>query len=296
MSQCLLRYRGRDIGPQDVEFIRQFIADRPQMSRRRLSAELCRAWNWVQPNGALRDMVCRGLMLALHRGGWIELPPTRMRVPNNVIAHRRRRATDQCVDQTPLQCTLKELGPLRIEQVRRQEGEDLWAYLLAEHHYLGYIRPVGEHLKYLVWANARPIAAMGWSSAPRHLAPRDRFIGWSADQRRENLALLAYNTRFLILPWIEVRHLASHLLARVARRICLDWQQLYQHPVYLLETFIDPARFSGTCYRAANWIDLGQTTGRGHNARTSRRDQPRKELWVYPLVRDFQRRLMQNHG
>lgn len=291
MSPCLLRYRGRDIGPQDVEFIRQFIADRPNLSRRGLSAELCRAWNWVQPNGALRDMVCRGLMLALHRGGWIQLPPTRVRVPNNVIAHRRRRAGVHFVDSSPLKCTLKELGPLRVEQVRRREGEDLWAQLLAAYHYLGYIRPVGEHLKYLVWAQGRPVAAMGWSSAPRHLAPRDRFIGWSITQRRQNLHLLAYNTRFLIMPWIEVRHLASHLLAYIARRISLDWQQLYHHRVHLLETFIDPARFAGTCYRAANWTYLGQTSGVGHNSRTNRRDQPRKQLWVYALGKDFRERL-----
>ena len=293
MSTTILRYRGRDIGPEEVQFISQLIAQHPHLSRRRLSAELCRAWNWVQPNGALRDKVCRGLLLALHRGGWIQLPALRKNPPNNVIAHRRRRAQEQPVEQRPIVGRLQDLQPLKIEQVRRTPAEDLWAQLLAQHHYLGYSRPVGEHLKYLVWARERPVAALGWSSAPRHLGPRDRYIGWSVSERKAGLHLLAYNTRFLIMPWVVVPHLASHLLARVARRICADWQEVYQHPVYWLETFIDPARFAGTCYRAANWIDLGQTTGRGHNALTYRCDQPRKQLWAYPLSPHFRRLLKQ---
>lgn len=293
MSNKILRYRGRDIGPDEIQFIGQLIAQHPDLSRRRLSAVLCRAWNWVQPNGALRDMVCRGLLLALHRGGWIQLPEPRKGVLNNVIAHRRRRAQEELVDQSPLVSSLEDLGPLKMEQVRRSQGEDLWAQLLAHYHYLGYGRPVGEHLKYLVWAQGRPVAALGWSSAPRHLGPRDRYIGWSIQERKAGLHLLAYNTRFLIMPWVRVRHLASHLLGRLARQICADWQAVYQHPVYWLETFIDPARFAGTCYRAANWIDLGPTTGRGHNDHTYRYDQPRKELWAYPLLANFRQLLRQ---
>lgn len=294
MSDTILRYRGRDIGPEDIEFIGQLIAQHPDLSRRRLSAQLCQAWNWVQPNGALRDMVCRGLLLALHRAGWIQLPAKRVEVPNNVVAHRRRRIHDELIDQSPLVATLAELGPLTIEQVRRAQGEDLFAQLLAHHHYLGYCRPVGEHLKYLVWVRGRPVACLGWSSAPRHLAARDRYIGWSAQQRKANLQGIAYNTRFLIVPWVKVPDLASHLLGRLARRLCADWQRVYQHPIHLLETFIDPARFAGTSYRAANWICLGQTTGRGHNARTHHCDQPRKELWVYALSPNFRHDLTAN--
>jgi hypothetical protein len=180
---------------------------------------------------------------------------------------------------------------LEVRQVRRTPEEALFGRLMQAHHYLRYTQPVGEHLKYLVWAGGDPIAALAWSSAPRHLAARDQFIGWPAAVRRQNLHLIAYNTRFLILPWVRVPHLASHLLSQIARRISQDWQAVYAHPIHLLETFIDPARFRGTCYRAANWIGLGLTTGRGHNARTSRRDQPRKELWVYPLSADFRCRL-----
>jgi hypothetical protein len=191
---------------------------------------------------------------------------------------------------------LTELGALEIRLVRRTEAEALFAALLQAHHYLGYSRPVGAHLKYLVYAQDRPVACLAWSSAPRHLGPRDRFIGWSPEVRRRHLHLIAYNTRFLILPWARVPHLASHLLGRMARQLSADWQAVYQHPIYLLETFIDPARFAGTCYRAANWILLGQTTGRGHNARTSRCDQPRKELWVYPLGPDFRSQLTRADG
>ncbi len=163
--------------------------------------------------------------------------------------------------------------------------------MLHAHHYLRYTQPVGEHLKYLVFAGSDPVAALAWSSAPRHLAARDRFIGWPPEIRRQHLHLLAYNTRFLIMPWLRVPLLASHLLGQVARRISEDWQALYAHPIHLLETFIDPARFCGTCYRAANWICLGLTSGRGHNARTHQCDRPRKELWVYPLSKNFRQHL-----
>ena len=290
MSRTLLRYRGREITPADTAFVQRLIAENPGWSRRRLSAELCRAWNWVQANGTLRDMVCRSLLLQLHRAGLIVLPAKRMSPPNNVVAHPPP-APCLSLEERPRECTLGELGPLEIRQVRRTAHEALFGQLMQAEHYLRYTQPVGEHLKYLVFAGAEPIAAMAWSSAPRHLAARDRFIGWTPEVRRRHLHLIAYNTRFLILRRVKVRHLASHLLGRVARQIADDWQALYAHPVYLLETFIDPARFRGRCYRAANWIGLGLTTGRGHNALTSRRDQPRKELWVYPLSKDFRRHL-----
>jgi len=290
MSRTLLRYRGREITPADTAFVQRLIAENPGWSRRRLSAELCRAWNWVQANGTLRDMVCRSLLLQLHRAGLIVLPAKRMSPPNNVVV-RPPPAPCLSLEERPRECTLGELGPLEIRQVRRTAHEALFGQLMQAEHYLRYTQPVGEHLKYLVFAGAEPIAAMAWSSAPRHLAARDRFIGWTPEMRRRHLHLIAYNTRFLILRRVKVRHLASHLLGRVARQIADDWQALYAHPVCLLETFIDPARFRGSCYRAANWIGLGLTTGRGHNALTSRRDQPRKELWVYPLSKDFRRHL-----
>jgi hypothetical protein len=171
--------------------------------------------------------------------------------------------------------------------VRRTPAEPLFNALIDEHHYLGYTQPVGAHLKYVVYAHERPVACLSFSSAPRHLRPRDRFLGWSDEARRRNVHLVAYNPRFLILPWVEVRHLASHVLSRVTRRLVPDWKRIYGHPIYFLETFVDPERYRGTCYRAANWVVLGRTTGRGHNAPTKRRTRSIKEVLGYPLTRRF---------
>ena len=280
-----LRYRGREVTAGEVEFTRRLISAHAAASRRRLSALLCEAWNWRQPNGELRDMVCRSLMLELHRAGLIELPPVRCRPPNNVTAKRKTEGAR--IDRTAIRTALAEIRPLEFRQVCRSPEERLFASLIQEHHYLGYTQPVGEHLKYLVFGHGRPVACFAWCSAARHLAPRDRFIGWSAEARKRNLHLLAYNTRFLILPWIEVPHLASHLLGKMSRRISGDWERLYGHRVYYLETFVDPARFRGTCYRAANWLLLGVTTGRGHNASTHQARVPIKEILGYPLSKHF---------
>ena len=290
--QRTLSYRHRVITDADLVFIRGLIAENPQCSRRALSIKLCEAWNWVQANGALRDMVCRAMMLMLHRQGLIELPPVRVvaRVLRQGLSGRDKPAAVS-VDQTALSVSLVELGPLQVRQVRRTPEEALFNSLLQEHHYLGYTQPVGEHLKYLVFAQGRPIACMAWSSAPRHLGSRDRFIGWDKQARLKNIGLLAYNTRFLILPWMSVAHLASHILGRMARTLSADWQRLYGHPIYYLETFIDPQRFRGTCYRAANWKVLGVTTGRGKDDRAHKANRPIKEVLGYPLVKDFRQRL-----
>lgn len=292
---CVLRYRGKNVTPAEVQFIRELIAAHPSLSRRRLSTKLCQAWNWVQANGQLRTMVCRGLMLALHRAGWIELPSVRQ-VSLNPLAQRRKPVRVLDLSWEPIQAKVRELGPIEIRQVRRTPEEKLFGSLMEAHHYLSYTQPVGEHLKHLVLAGGTPIACLTWSSAPRHLAPRDRFIGWTQEQRKAGIGGIAYNSRFLLLPWAKVPHLASHLLARVAPIVSADWQKLYQHPIHLLETFIDPERFRGSCYRAANWIYLGQSTGRGKADLTHRPNRSLKELWVYPLSRDFRQRLCHHHG
>ena len=287
--EVLLKYRGREVSAVEVAFIRTLLAENPEASRRALSKKLCEAWHWVQPNGALRDMVCRGLMLELDRAGLIELPPVRCRPRNNVLKHRD--AGSVAVDTTPLRAALAALQPIEFRQVRGTEHEPLFGALLAAHHYLGYTRPVGEQLKYLVYAQGRPIACFAWSSAPRHLAARDRFIGWSAQARHQNIRFVAYNSRFLILPWVEVAHLASHLLGRMAKRLSRDWEALYAHPVYYLESFVDPTRFQGTCYRAANWQFLGRTTGRGKADQTKKSNRSSKQVLGYPLTRHFRSRL-----
>jgi hypothetical protein len=256
---------------------------------------LCEALDWKQANGALRDVVCRGVLLMLERAGEIELPPVR-RLIRGQRRTGRPRPEAVLMDTTRLAATLKELGPIDTLPVRRTADEPLFNSLMEHHHYLGYEQPVGEHLKYLVWAQGRPIACLAWSSAPRHLASRDHYIGWSAAARRRNIRFIAYNTRFLILPWIEVPHLASHILGRMAARISEDWQALYGHPIYFLETFVDPERFRGTCYRAANWVLLGKTTGRGKQSNSYVPNRSIKEVLGYPLTRRFRQLLGETEG
>ena len=281
-------YRGRKVSAAEMEGIRALIAAHPTCSRWRLSFKLCEAWNWVQPNGQPRAMLARSLMLALHRAGHIRLPAQRFRPPNNVVHHRAPVVEPELpLESGTLECSLAELGSLEIRQVRRTPEEALFGRLLQSHHYLRYTRPVGEHLKQVVYAQGRPVACLAWSSAPRHLGPRDRFIGWCPEQRRAHLHLVAYNTRFLILPCVRVPHLASHLLAQAVRQLSADWERLYAHPIYLAETFIDPERFRGTCYRAANWIHLGATTGRGRQDRDHTLQVGVKDLYVYPLQPHF---------
>jgi hypothetical protein len=285
------RYRGRVVTTDDVTSIRQLIAENPGASRRRLSEKLCETWQWKQANGALRDMVCRGLLLMLHRAGEIELPPIRFKTLNPFVL--RVTPAPMLIDTTPIAGALKELRPIDLQQVRRTGDEPLFNSLMEQHHYLKYEQPVGEHLKYLAWAQGRPIACLAWSSAPRHLGSRDRYIGWSAEARRRNIHFIAYNTRFLILPWVRVPHLASHILGRMAAVLSDDWQRMYHHPIYFAETFIDPGRFRGTCYRAANWQLLGLTTGRGKNDQTNKPNRPIKEVLGLPLTSRFREQLTQ---
>jgi len=285
------RYRGRVLTADDVTLIRQLIAENPMTSRRRLSEKLCEVWQWRQANGTLRAMVCRGLLLMLHRAGEIELPPVRFKTLNPFVV--RATPTPMLIDTTPIGVSLKELQPIELQQVRRTGDEPLFNSLMEQHHYLKYEQPVGEHLKYLAWAKSRPIACLAWSSAPRHLGSRDRYIGWSAEARRRNIRFIAYNTRFLILPWVRVPHLASHLLGRMAAVLSEDWSRRYSHPIYFAETFIDPGRFRGTCYRAANWQLLGFTTGRGKNDQTNKPNRPIKEILGLPLTPRFREYLSQ---
>ena len=284
------RYRGRVITAREVEFIRQWIAEHPGANRRQLSLQLCEVWGWRQANGALRDMVCRGLLLELERAGRVKLPPASHVHRNPSTRHGLegvKTLTPPLLDTTPLESPLGALRPLEIQPVRRTADEPLFNYLVAEYHPLGYTRPVGEHLKYLVYAAGRPIACLAWLSAPRHLGARDRFIGWSAETRRRNLRFLAYNPRYLILPWVHVKLLASHILGQMARRIAADWERVYGHSIYFLETFVDPERYRGTCYRAANWVVLGRTTGRGKNCPNQRPNRSIKEVLGYPLTPRF---------
>jgi hypothetical protein len=287
--RVITTYRTRDITEPDVDVIRKIIADHPHGSRRLISQEVCRAWDWRQKNGALKDMVCRSLLLLLQSQGLIQLPPPKCKLPNP-LANRRKPAKIE-VDKSPMQCPIDDLSPIHLKQVRRTRLERLFNSLISEHHYLGYTQPVGEHLKYIAFSNERPIACLAWSSAPWYIGARDRFIGWPPKVRQQNLPLIINNTRFLVLPWVEVPHLASHLLALNRRRISTDWRLVYNHPLYMLETFVNTERFLGTCYKADNWIYVGHTTGRGKLSQSTTPMLSKKAVYVYPLIKDFRSKL-----
>lgn len=280
-----IKYKGKIVTDEGIYFIKELIKNNPNDSRRALSKKLCIAWNWVQLNGALRDMYCRGFMLELHRAGYINLPPKKA-TPNNPLVNRRK-PVKIAIERIPVKKKLTEVQPLDFKQVRGTSLEKTYNSLIAEYHYLGYSHPVGEHLKYIIYWNNKPISCLAFSSAPRHIGSRDRFIGWSKEIRERNLHLIAYNTRFLILPWVSVKYLASHILGHIVKILPIDWQRYYNHPVYFVETFVDTERFSGTCYKAANWRYLGKTTGRGKNDQTNKPNRTIKAVWGYPLTKKF---------
>jgi hypothetical protein len=288
----ILTYRNRSITPDDISFLQKVIADHYTEGRTAISREICQAWGWRQANGQLKDMVCRSLLLILERQQLISLPP-RITCNNNSLRHLTAPPTI-AVSQHPITDQVKKLSPIELRQVRRTPEERLFNSLVEQFHYLGYSQPVGEHLKYLALSGDRLLACLAFSSAPYAISCRDSFIGWSPQARQRNRHLLAYNTRYLILPWVRVPHLASHLLALAARSIADDWQKLYHHRLYWLETFVDTERFTGTCYRAANWTWLGLTSGRGKYNNSHQKLTSIKAMYGYGLTRDFRQRLC--HG
>jgi hypothetical protein len=287
--EYITSYRGRLITTQDITTIKAIIASNPSMSRRFISKEVCKAWNWRQSNGQLKDMICRSLLLFLESKDLIKQPPRKCTPPNPLA--KRKKPGKVSIDKSPISGFIEELFPLRLEQVRRTHNEPTFNSLISEHHYLGYTQPVGEHLKYMAFSQDRPIACLIWGSSPWYIGARDRFIGWSREAREKNLFLIANNTRFLILPWIKVPCLASHLLALNRSRLSQDWEQVYNHPLYLAETFVDPQLYLGTCYKADNWVFVGQTTGRGKLSNSHKQVLSKKNVLVYPLTKDFRKEL-----
>lgn len=289
----LLTYRKRDITQSDLSFILKVIDEYRSEGRSAISRRLCEAWNWRQANGQLKDGVCRGLLLHLERNQLIALPPRILDNNNNSLRRRTIPATFD-FQPTPITAALTELPSIELRQVRRTPEEKLFNAMVRQYHYLGYCQPVGEHLKYLAYSGDRLLACFAFSSAPYAIDCRDSFLGWSKEARERNRHLLAYNTRFLILPWVRVPHLASHLLGRIARSISADWQKIYHHPILWLETFVDTERFAGTCYRAANWTWLGLSSGRGQYNDSRKKLTSIKAMYGYPLTRDYRKRLC--HG
>lgn len=289
MKPIMVTIQGQQLCP-DIALIERLLGDNPGWGRTRLSVELCELWDWRAPNGQIKDMACRNLLLRLEQAGQIRLPPRQRKSTN---ADRNRAPVWVPHRSDPIEDPLKDLLPLQIACVATGGEQDrLFRYLIAHHHYLGCRNIAGENMKYLIYSrDGCLLACLLFSAAAWKSAPRDGLIGWSASVRERNLHYVTNNSRFLILPWVKVASLASHLLARVLKRVSHDWMDKYAHPIYMLETFVDRSRYRGTCYQAANWQCVGQTTGRTRNDRYQRIRTSAKDLYVYPLVRPYRNRL-----
>ena len=286
--------QGRRISGVEIAQIRGLIEENPQWSRWRVSQALARNWQWYAASGQLKDMAARTLLLKLHERGLIVLPERR-RAP---VARRSDPGPDlfEGVPPAPVVASLSSLQPLRIQVVGpRDAGYRRFESYLRQHHYLGHRGPVGQNLAYLIGSSdGVDLACVLFGAAAWQCAGRDRWIGWSAEQRMQGLPFIANNSRFLILPSVVVPQLASHVLSQIARRIDQDWQQRYGHPLHLLETFVQPDRFRGTCYQAANWIQVGQTTGRTRQSQRHRDNAVHaavKDIYLYPLTADARHHL-----
>ncbi len=282
--------QGRSIGSAEVGLVRFLLTEHPDWNRTRLSQELCALWDWRNNAGCIKDMAARTLLLKMEQRKLIVLPQRR-RTPNNAARNRSLCILDH--DQTPIAGSLRTLLPLSIDMVEK-DAVDLAIFksLIAQHHYLGLRNTVGENLKYLIRdRHGCLVGALLFGSAAWQTQPRDAFIGWSVTARRSGLSHITNNTRFLIPGWVRVPHLASHILSRVSRRIDTDWQAKYGHRIHLLETFVERDRFLGTCYRAANWVCVGQTQGRTRNGPRGAPPAPIKDVYVYPLSKRFRQEL-----
>ena len=280
--------RKRTIHKADLELIQATVNKHWDRGRKQISKVLCQQWNWLQPNGRLKDMACREVLLTLNRKGLITLPP-RLNSANNDKRNRSIPVIE--IDKSSLNGKLSDLAPVKVKLVRNTPLEPLYNSLTQQHHYLGYRQIVGNHLKYIAFIDDRPVACLGWGSAAWSVKSRDSFIGWDKPTKEQNLHLVANNTRFLILPWVSIKCLASKLLALNLRRISDDWLKIYNHPLYLLETFVEKDRFAGTCYKAANWICVGQTKGTAKRGHDHLFHGNIKDVYLYPLRKDFRKKL-----
>lgn len=278
--KCPLFIQSREINDTQVFWIQGLISKNPTWSRYKLSREICRHWEWKNGKGQIKDIACGSLLRKLDELEYISLPPPKMASPNR---YRHRPVVVVEHDRSPIKCGLKELRPLRCVPVE-SEGGALIDCFLSEYHYLGYRQPVGENLKYLIYDRYdRVLGCFLFGSAAWRCQVPDQFIGWSGKAHRTRLQSLTNNHRFLILPWVEVQNLASHALSLVCGRLSTDWQQKYGHPIFLVETFVEQDRFTGACYRAANWVKLGLTKGRSRNDRYKSLQVPIKEVYIYTL-------------
>ena len=276
----------RKIGHNELEQIEGLIATAGERGRTYISKQLCQLWDWRLPNGQLRDIACRDLLRRLERGGLIQLPP-RLRAARRP-GYKNTTSLPPDFVTTPLSQSLVDFSVIEMEMVRGSQRESLYNGLIDRYHYLGYHQGTGEQLKYIIRGDGHILAAIGFGGAAFKVAARDQHLGWDKEVRERHLVKVVNNNRFLILPQVRVPHLASHILGRISRRIKADWQDYYKRDIVLLETFVEHGRYKGTCYKAANWRYIGQTTGRGRNDRYNRYNVPIKDIYIYPLNRHYQ--------
>ena len=283
-----LKIQGRFLTETEVNEVRMLLCNHPLWNRSHLSRELCARWNWRRPDGQIKDMACRELLRKLESRTLIKLPPRQNRGPGLPAIDPVQ------VDHSPISCLLPDIKPMKIVNARScAEHEKAFNYLVKKYHYLSYGRPVGQNMKYLILGrNERFLGCLLFGAAAWKAEDRDRWIGWSADIRERNLGLICNNTRFLILDWVQVPHLASHALGACLRRLPQDWKQRYGTNIAMVETFVDTTRYIGTCYKAANWQNIGMTKGRTRQDRNNKIKVAVKDIFVYPLLRDFRRLLL----
>jgi hypothetical protein len=291
-----LYVQNRTLGAKDLQWIRELISAHPDWNRTKLSQYIAQSWQWQNQAGQLKDMACRTMLLKLEQKGLICLP-ARQKSSNNDCAFRPAAPPMAQQFVEPIDSTLRMLEPVWVVPAQSPEELALFDWLLWRYHYLPFSGAVGENIKYLVLdGRARPLACLLYGAAAWKLAVRDQLIGWSKPQRESNLCYVVNNQRFLILPWVRVKNLASYLLSASLSMLSAHWQLKYGHPIYLAETFVECERFRGTCYRAANWSWLGQTQGRGRNDRSRLSRVPIKDIYVRALCKDFRQRLTQSVG
>ena len=283
-----VRYCGRIFTAADLAIIRQLMASDSTLTRAQLSRIVCDKLSWLRPDGRRKDMSCRVAMLRMHEDGLVTLPPPRGGNGNGKTRPLPSPASDP---GEPIRGSVGELGELVFKQVRAETASALWNELIERYHYLGYKPLPGAQMRYLVSSTDHLLAALGFGASAWKAQDRDSFIGWTAEQRTRNLHLIVNNARFLIVPWVRCKNLASRILSTVAKILPTDWEERYAYRPVLLETFVEKDRFQGTCYRAANWIHVGQTKGRGKLDRYKRYELPVKDIFLYPLVRDFRQKL-----
>lgn len=282
--------QGRKLTQDNIQFIRSLIENNPTWNRTYLSKELCKLWGWYALNGRIKDMACRTMLLKLEARGHLQLPP---RAGRNGNGNRAKTEYNQAHATTEIISPLNELTPLLISEASAACDIRLFKTYLKRYHYLGLNTVVGENIKYLVYsAQGVPLACLLFSAVAWKAEARDKYIGWNSVERKRGLGFIADNSRFLVLPWVKVKWLASRILAKIAKRISSDWQRKYGHTVYLLETFVEADRFEGICYKAANWIKVGKTRSRGKNDRFNKYGLPIKSVWVYPLRKSFREDLV----